>query len=518
MLCIFMSDPVTIIKSLSHLERELLPHIATGDDVDALIEKSGLGDAEVRRGLLWLENRELITSASTQTDMVDLDMFGRIAKEKGLSERRVLEKLDVHEPTLVHDLVEDDLPQPEIMSCMGPLKSIGAVIVEKNDDGLRLQATQTGKELLDQEHPAQSFLAKSFPIALDSLSEQEKQVLVDLSKRKSFIKKTQHKQLTITVTNLGYELQGMDVDFSNIIESVTPDVLKTGSWKDKEFRTLDVQSRVPPHVGGRRHPLREALNLLRDVYVGMGFQEMKGTFVETAFWNMDSMWIPQDHPARDEQDTFFIGKQGTIPQELARNVKEAHENGFNTGSTGHTKKWDPELAKQLLLRTHTTAKTFRMFGEENIQNGKYFCIDTVFRNEAIDATHLAEFYQAEGFVVGDDLTLSDLMGFIKEFYARLGIHKIRFKPTFNPYTEPSLEAHYYDEEKKKWFALINSGIFRPEALSPYGLADKTVIAWGMGASRVASILNGTTNIRELAGPTVSFDWIADHKTPQPKLD
>ena len=123
----------------------------------------------------------------------------------------------------------------------------------------------------------------------------------------------------------------------------------------------------------------------------------------------------------------------------------------------------------------------------------------------------------QGFVIGDGLTQADLMGFIKEFYSRLGIHKIRFKPTYNPYTEPSIEAHYYDEHKKKWYALINSGIFRPESLYPYGI-KKSIIAWGMGASRVASLLNNKNNLRELVGPTVDFDWIATHKTPQPDLE
>lgn len=286
----------------------------------------------------------------------------------------------------------------------------------------------------------------------------------------------------------------------------------------KTFRTYDVTSPVPEIIGGRRHPYREAVNLLRDVYLQMGFQEMSGPWVETAFWCMDSMWIPQDHPARDEQDTFFIGMDGTLPEAFVEKVKAVHENGAETGSTGHGAPWNPALARQLILRTHSTATTFRTLASPEMNtDGKYFYIANVFRNEAVDATHLAEFLQAEGFVVGDHLTLADLMGFIKEFYARLGIHKIRFKPTYNPYTEPSLEAHYYDEHKKKWYALINSGIFRPESLYPFGI-NKTVIAWGMGASRVASLLNHKQNLRELVGPQVDIHWIATHKSPQPDLE
>ena len=112
--------------------------------------------------------------------------------------------------------------------------------------------------------------------------------------------------------------------------------------------------------------------------------------------------------------------------------------------------------------------------------------------------------------MGNDLTLADLMGFIKEFYAKLGFTKIRFKPTFNPYTEPSMEAHYYNEKLGKWYALINSGIFRPEALAPYGIT-KSVIAWGMGSSRIAALLTGKTKLKDLLGPEVDLDWIKKHQ-------
>jgi len=140
-------------------------------------------------------------------------------------------------------------------------------------------------------------------------------------------------------------------------------------------------------------------------------------------------------------------------------------------------------------------------------NGKYFYVANVFRNEAVDATHLAEFFQGEGFIIGDDLSLADLMGFVKEYYAKLGIEKIKFKPTFNPYTEPSMEAHYYDSKLDKWYALINSGIFRPETLKAFGLEGKRVLAWGMGASRVAALLAQKDSMRDITGATCDFDWL-----------
>lgn len=256
----------------------------------------------------------------------------------------------------------------------------------------------------------------------------------------------------------------------------------------------------------------------------MGFKEMSGPIVESALWNMDVMWIPQDHPARDEQDTFYLDFKCDVDEVVVEKVKNMHENGIKRT---HTEKGDfsEDICRKALLRTHSTSTTFRYLAElgnrlkngEDI-NGKYFYLANVFRNEAVDATHLAEFFQGEGFIIGDDLSLADLMGFVKEYYAKLGLEKIRFKPTFNPYTEPSMEAHYYDEKMGKWYALINSGIFRPETLKPFGLENKTVIAWGIGASRVASLLVGKNSMREITGFTCDFSWLKERKNITRKIN
>ncbi|MFP4119153.1 MAG: phenylalanine--tRNA ligase subunit alpha [Candidatus Woesearchaeota archaeon] len=510
-----------IANSLSLLERKVLPYLKEGISVGEIISLSGLKDAEVKRGVMWLSNKDLLATQRHAEDVVILKQFGELAKERALPEIIILRSIVDGDKTTRALSDETGLPHPEIMASIGILKSLQAAEVRKEGKDIYLSITPAGKALATSDvYQPQAFIKNTdFPVSFSKLSDEQKEVVKDLSKRKDMLKIEKRITETIHLTSRGQELIDADIDFSDHEEQLTADMLKDGSWKEKTFRTYDVSSPVPATSGGRRHPMREAENLIRDVYLNMGFQEMEGPWVETAFWCMDSMWIPQDHPARDEQDTFFIGKKGQLPdQELVRRVKDVHETGGGTGSSGHGTPWSPEIAKELVLRTHSTATTFRMFGEKGIKNGKYFYVANVFRNEAVDTTHLAEFIQAEGFVVGDDLTISDLMGFIKEFYARLGIHKIRFKPTYNPYTEPSLEAHYYNEHTKKWYALINSGIFRPESLAPYGLKGKTVIAWGMGASRVAALLTGKTNLRELVGPTVDLDWIATHRTPQPDLE
>ena len=506
-------------SSLSPLERRLLPHLENARTISSLVASSGLQEVEVRRSLMWLANRGIVKTEPLAVKKVILLKNGLIAKEHGLPELRILKKL-LQGPLSVAELVEETLPQQEIIGSLGILKSQQLVKIQKIENGLQLEITVAGKVLAEQNvyAPAIFFTNKDFPCHYDALSSEEKLLVQNLAKRKDFLKIEQRSEVKIELLDLGKQLIQAKLDFSHLEEQLTSEMLRDGSWQGKEFRVYDVKSPVPEIAGGRRHPLREATNIIRDIYLQMGFTEMSGPWVETAFWCMDSMWIPQDHPARDVQDTFFLSQEGDLPApELVDKVRQAHENGLNTGSTGYQKKWDPKLAKQLLLRTHSTATSFRTLAKHGNKDGKYFYVANVFRNEAVDTTHLAEFIQAEGFVIGDNLTLADLMGFIKEFYARLGITKIRFKPTYNPYTEPSLEAHYYDEEKKKWYALINSGIFRPESLAPYGIT-KTVIAWGMGASRVAALLTKKNNLRELVGPTVSFDWIAKHKTPQPRLD
>ena len=245
---------------------------------------------------------------------------------------------------------------------------------------------------------------------------------------------------------------------------------------------------------------------------------MKGPFVETCFWNMDSMFISQDHPARDVQDTFYLKEKGTLPNDkkLLSTIAELHLSGLDTGSSGYDYLWDAEPAKQLVLRAHTTATTYRtLYNLKFKESQKFFSIDKVFRNETIDATHLPEFYQAEGFVIGEDLSFADLLGFIKEYLEILGINKIKFKPTYNPYTEPSVEVFAYFEKQKKWLEVINAGVFRPESLRPYNIKQK-VIAWGFGVDRIAMLIY-EKSIKEIHGDECDLNWLRTYSIPKRTL-
>jgi phenylalanyl-tRNA synthetase alpha chain len=500
-----------VIDELHPLERKILPFLRETKEIISLVEKCGLQEVEARRALQWLEAKEIVKTDKTTKSIVVLDENGKKYKEHGLPELIFLKELTKGDLSLDALQAKGVLQKDEVMVSLGLLKSKSAILFEKG----KLSITVQGKAMLEKETLEQKFLKKTFPIDAENLLPEEKFALDSLLKRKKILSVEKISGLTFELTKEGLELLGMDLS-SVMVESLTPDMLQNGSWKEKKFRKYSINASTPKVTGGRRHPLDLVIDMMKQIWIEMGFKEMEGPWVESAFWCMDSMWIPQDHPAREMQDTFYLPYSGKLPKKLASKVSKAHETGGKSGSTGYGYKWDAELAKKLVLRTHTTATTFRMFGDGLEAPQKYFCIGRIFRNETVDATHLPEFHQIEGFIMGKGLTLKDLMGYIKEFYNRMGIKMIKFRPTYNPYTEPSMEAVGYNEQLGKWIELINSGMFRPEALDPYGI-KVPVIAWGLGVERLAMMLYGRSNIREIFGSNSDIDWLRQYELPKSSI-
>ncbi|KAI7879901.1 hypothetical protein K492DRAFT_207947 [Lichtheimia hyalospora FSU 10163] len=304
---------------------------------------------------------------------------------------------------------------------------------------------------------------------------------------------------------------------------ITYEMLQSGEWKTASFKKYNFDAVSVPPSSGHLHPLMKVRQEFREIFFEMGFEEMAtNCFAESSFWNFDALFQPQQHPARDAHDTFFLKDPATtdrFPRDLMERIKVTHENGGDTGSTGYNYVWKEEDAGKMLLRTHTTAVSSNMLyklAEKTKELGefrpaKYFSIDRVFRNETVDATHLAEFHQIEGVIADKNLTLGDLIGFMDVFFKKMGMEKIRFKPTYNPYTEPSMEIFSYHKGLKKWVEIGNSGMFRPEMLLPLGLPpDVRVIAWGLGLERPTMIKYGISNIRDLLGHKVKIDMIKEY--------
>lgn len=295
---------------------------------------------------------------------------------------------------------------------------------------------------------------------------------------------------------------------------LTRENLQRGDWKELEFKEYNFNAKGLPIECGCLHPLLKVRRQMQMIFLQMGFEEMPtNNFVESSFWNFDALFQPQQHPARDSHDTFFLKVPSTtkqLPEDYVERVKQVHESG-GYGSRGYGYDWKREEADKNLLRTHTTAVSSRMLyalAQKEFVPKKYFSIDRVFRNEAVDRTHLAEFHQIEGLICDRGLTLGDLIGVLHDFFSRLGMSKLRFKPAYNPYTEPSMEIFSYHEGFGKWVEIGNSGMFRPEMLLPMGLPeDVRVIAWGLSLERPTMILYGIDNIRDLFGHKVDLGLI-----------
>ncbi len=495
-----MESVESVIKLLTPSERKIIPLLKSNKDINSIVKLSGLNETQVNRALLWLQDKKILRILEDLKEIAGLDINGKEYLREGLPERRFLNSVQI-EPLSLNEIKEKAcLNDDEIRISLGLLKRRDAIEIKD-----KVYLKEKGKILLKTEFAEERFL-KRLPLELNKLTKEEAFVLSEIKKRRNIIKVEQTKLKTIIITSFGEEILKHDLN-DNYIETLTTDMLKAGSWINKEFRHYNIYSTTPKIYGGRLHPLTLVINDVRKIFMNLGFKEMKSQWVDTAFWCMDSMWIPQDHPSREVQDTFYLPYKGSIPEKLSKKVAEVHEHGGNTGSKGYKYKWNPEIAKQLILRTHTTATTYRYFHSKNIKYpAKYFSIGRVFRNEAIDQTHLPEFYQVEGFVMDEGLNLRDLMGYIKEFYSKLGIHKIKFKPTYNPYTQPSVEASGYNEELGKWVELINSGIFRPESLEPYGI-KVPVIAWGFGLERLAMMIYKKKDIRNLFGHNSDLNWL-----------
>lgn len=290
------------------------------------------------------------------------------------------------------------------------------------------------------------------------------------------------------------------------------DAAAEGHWTNLSFKAVNLRAMGSALGGGSFHPLLKVRAEFRRILMDLGFSEMPSNkWIESSFWNFDALFQPQSHPARDAHDTFFIkspARTAHVPADYYETVKRTHESG-GYGSIGYQYTFKEEEARKNLLRTHTTAISAQMLyqlAQDMQSNGgvfepkKYFSIDRVFRNEAMDATHLCEFHQVEGLVADRNLTLGHLIGTIRAFFHKIGITELRFKPAYNPYTEPSMEIFGYHPDLKKWTEIGNSGMFRPEMLRPMGLPeDVRVIAWGLSLERPTMIKYRIENIRDLFG-------------------
>lgn len=490
----------SLILKLHPLERAVLPHLTTHSELPAISKAAKLDETETMRALQWLENKQAVTIHGEKKKLISLGKNGILYQKIGLPEKILLATLSQEYKSLNVLTKKSRLSREEVTAAIGLLRKKNAVELKKEQSDLLLKITDTGKHLAREIWPEEEFLQQQFPVEMNAIKDTA--IIEQLRRRKDFLHLEEKQLITASLTELGQQLAAQDLS-AEVTNRLTPKMLQDGSWKEQQFRAYDVEVNVPAVHGGKKHIVTQATEYAKKVWMDMGFKEMTDTMVQTSFWNFDTLFTAQDHPVREMQDTFFLGgaaEKGRLPKkELVEEVKNAHENGGTTGSTGWGGKWNEEEAKKNVLRTHTTALTAHTLASLKKEHlpAKFFALGKNFRNEALDQTHLNEFNQTEGIVVDKKVNFRHLLGYLKQFFAKMGYPQARFRPAFFPYTSPSVEIDVFHPLHQKWVEFGGAGMLRPEVVVPLLGEDIPVLAWGPGFDRIILEYWNIKDIRDL---------------------
>ncbi len=483
-----------ILEGLSYNEKRLLIALEKEGGkarLSELIENGSFGlEVEAMGAASWLESKGLASVSETSEKFY---VLSDKSAGSGLPERKALDLISKAGGSLSMADLADSMPGGEDKIAVGWLKRKKLADI---DGSKSLVLTEAGKAAVSEEMPEEILLKKLISGPVPE-KEADASAVSNLKGRKGMISEKIVTERILSLTGDGMRAARSGLVLRPQITDVTDRMIQNGEWKNADIRKYDIQAFVPSAVPAKKHPLTRLGAEVRRLFMDMGFTEMSSEYVQPAFWNLDVLYTPQDHPARDLQDTFYLEEPSKIPvddEDLLEQVRNIHENGGGTGSTGWGGKWSREKAESALLRTHSTVSSIKYIAEHPQAPLKAFSISRIFRKESIDSTHLPEFTQIEGIVIDENADFDMLVTLIREFYARMGFDTIRIRPAYFPYTEPSLELEVFFNGK--WMELGGAGIFRPEVVEPLGVRHP-VLAWGFGFERLAMLKWDIKDIREL---------------------
>lgn len=472
------TEPGCDMAELTQNEKRLLKTLEKEKKADAL-HLAGLLDATPGAVVQWAhlaQDRGLATVERVVAKEFVYTEEGRSYLETGLPETRLLRIIGPG--TKLADLQGDGAFRIGFgqLRKKGLVKVEGTIVVRK--DGASTNAEEAALKNPSPSDPATKELV-----------------------RRGILQETETVRYSIAITPGGLELAKQGLDLRGETGTLTREQIISGEWKDLNLRRYDVTKLPKKAYPGKVHPYQRIIAEMREILLEMGFEELYGGIVQQSFWNFDALFQPQDHPAREMQDTFYLRETMALPPGYEK-VKAMHEHGGGTSSTGWGGTWKEEKAEQCVLRTHTTSISIQHLANNPDPPVKAFCIGRVYRRETIDTTHLAEFEQLEGIVMDEGVTFGNLLGILREFYHRMGFTGVRFKPSYYPYTEPSLDAEVY-VDGIGWIEMGGAGIFREEVTAPLGI-NYPVLAWGLGVSRIAMLRLGLKDLRYLHRSDVAF--------------
>jgi len=529
------ADIQNIIKNLHPLEVKIILHYKKGDEltIEKVEQELGFKPGNGNQALSWLAGKGLIGEIRRENAVFyELTGLGREWREKGTPEERIIEHVrkqsgDLKLPNIARKL---NIDNKDIGSAFGSLSKLGILAMD-NDKNVVIKSPHidillneffNGEKVDD---PAinylvviRSLLEKGVkaPVPEASLNETEKTAMGGIAKKRGAadapFRQIDRETVVFAFTSEGGSVPAQEAAQALKAAGITGDetgsltqaMLESGSWKGKTFRSYNVKTPPARLNPGRSNPYVKFLENVKDKLASLGFEEFDGPLVETEFWNSDALFMPQFHSARDIHDVYSIAdpsaKKGialakAIDEPWLSNVAAAHENGGKTGSRGWNYGFDREFTRRLILRSQGTVLSAKNLPTAKVP-GKYFGIVRCFRYDRVDATHLPDFYQTEGIVLGENVNLRTLLGMLDMFAREVaGAKEVKYVPGYFPFTEPSVEVHI-KHPVLGWFELGGSGIFRPEVTDSLGV-NVPVAAWGIGIDRMALMALGLNDLREL---------------------
>ncbi len=447
-----------------------------------LLKRSGLGTDEVRWALSSLSASKLVELDASVVYSVKLTEEGESYAQNGLPEERLAERA-AKKPIALGELSgkEDQIGITWAKRKGLAVTERGALTITASGSKIGAFGTDAGKLLKEFASGKADYERAKGSEAAKELVERG---LIEASEREEIG--------SVSVTQKGILELAKEKQTEGYVDSLDRNAIKNRLWSGKRFRPYNVEAGVEPEAPASRHVLRSLINEMKQAYTNLGFREVSGPVIESAFWVFDYLFVPQDHPARDAQDTFFLSSPESIKlrdKELADAIKSIHEKAWHG-------KWSQDTAERAILRTHTTSvtgryiyKTMKAFKEGKLSLDepiKMFTIGRVFRNENLDYKHLADFCQADGIVIGKNLTLANLFSLLTRIYSSLGV-EVKFKPAYFPFVEPGVEIQI--KRNDEWLELGGAGIIRRE-VTGVDRKNITVLAWGPGVERIALIRHG----------------------------
>ncbi|SEH17399.1 phenylalanyl-tRNA synthetase, alpha subunit [Natronorubrum sediminis] len=480
--------------------------------VDALAAATDLPPETVTGAVFALEEEGLVAVDERVDETIALTDEGREYADEQLPEIRLYEAAleagaDADAIGMGQAIGTSSLEGPQVDIALSNYARKGYGVIDSGE----ITADADAEPAADAEANALETLASEDGVPAESADVDED--TLEHLERRGLLEVNESTVREVTLTDAGVTELMAGIETAETVGQVTPELLTSGEWESVEFAEYNVEADAESVEGGRVHILRQMSERVKDVLVGMGFQEMDGPHADADFWINDCLFMPQDHPARTHWDRFALEQPTHIdelPDDLVERVERAHREGVGEDSEGYHSPWDEDFARALALRGHTTSLSTRYLSGTEIGEveppARFFSVEKAYRNDTLDATHLLEFYQIEGWVMAEDLSVRDLMGTFEEFYAQFGIEDIQFKPHYNPYTEPSFELFGTHPTTGELIEIGNSGIFREEMLEPLGV-DCDVMAWGLALERLAMLTTGAEDIRDLHGTLADLEFL-----------